>query len=298
MKGRVLVAVEIAVLAVACGSRTGLLVPEEEADASIDANVDHHVVDHVDVVDVVFPDVPIISDCPDAGETLVYVLGAANELYSFYPPTRAFKYIGTIACPSSSSAFSMAVSRSGIAFTCFFDGTLYEISTANAACKGTTYAQSAQIGQFGMGYAGAPDGGETLYAADHHNHLDTIDTTSFVSVAVGAFSPPETECELTGSSDGRLFGFCPAQGSSSFIEIDPQTAAIISSHQLSIGLNGSSYDFAFAFWGGEFWFFLSNGGANSTVTEYDPTTQTETDVATAPIAIVGAGVSTCAPLSF
>jgi hypothetical protein len=36
----------------------------------------------------------------------------------------------------------------------------------------------------------------------------------------------------------------------------------------------------------------------STVTEYDSTTQSETDVATAPIAIVGAGVSTCAPLSF
>jgi hypothetical protein len=291
-------AVVTLVVSAACGSRTGLLVPEEESDASVDAHPDHHIVDAADVVDVVFPDVPIISDCPDAGETLVYVLGADNELYSFYPPTREFKYIGTIACPSSSSPFSMAVTRSGIAFTCFFDGTLYEISTANAACKGTTYAQAAQFGQFGMGYAGAPDGGETLYVADHHDHLDTIDTTKFVASIVGSITPPQTECELTGTSDGRLFGFCPAQGFSWFIEIDPKTANTISSHKLAIGLNGSSYDFAFAFWGGKFWFFLSNGGVGSTVTEYDSTTQSETDVATAPIAIVGAGVSTCAPLSF
>ncbi|HEX4516565.1 MAG TPA: hypothetical protein VH054_23620, partial [Polyangiaceae bacterium] len=285
-------------VAAACGSRTGLLVPEEEEDASIDAHVDHHVVDAADVVDVVFPDVPIVSDCPDAGETLVYVLGAGNELYSFYPPTRAFKYIGTIACPSTSSAFSMAVSRSGIAFTCFFDGTLYEVSTANAACKGTTYVQATQFGQFGMGYAGIADGGESLFVADHHDHLDTIDTATFVGTTLGVINPPQAECELTGTNDGHLYGFCPIQGSSSLVEIDPKTAAIVSSHKLSIGLNSNSYDYAFAFWGGEFWFFLSTGGVLSTVTEYDPATQTETDVATAPITIVGAGVSTCAPLTF
>ena len=298
MKGRLFVAVEIAVLVVACGSRTGLLVPEEEADAGVDAHLDHQVVDHVDVVDVVFPDVPIISDCPDAGETLVYVLGTANELYSFYPPTRTFKNIGTIACPSSSTPFSMAVSRSGIAFTCFFDGTLYEVSTANAACKGTTYAQSGQFGAFGMGYAGIADGGESLFVADHHNQLDTIDTTTFVGSVVGKFSPPQSECELTGTNDGHLYGFCPSKGSSTLIEIDPKTAAILSTHTLAIGLFGMSYDYAFAFWGGLFWFFLSNNGALSTVTEYDPVTKIETNVATAPITIVGAGVSTCAPLSF
>ena len=124
--------------------------------------------------DVVFPDVPIVSDCPDAGATLVYVLGRANELYSFFPPTLGFTDIGTIGCPSTSSPNSMAVTRSGIAFAGFLDGHLFEVSTANAACKATPY-QPNQDGflTFGMGYAGDLDGGETLYVAgEHHDDVE------------------------------------------------------------------------------------------------------------------------------
>jgi hypothetical protein len=287
----------------ACGARTGLLAPETE-DASIDAAPDvHHdaaeepIEDAPDEISEAFPDVPIVSDCPDAGETLVYVLGAANELYSFYPPTLTFKNIGTIACPGQSSPNSMAVTRSGIAFTNFLDGRLYEISTANAACKATTYAPN-QHGwtTYGMGYAGQADGGETLYVAGNGTNqargLGTIDTTAFTLSVVGQFQPPQANCELSGTGDGHLYGFCPATTGSALVEIDPATAKIISSQKLAAGSNPTS--FAFAFWGGDFWIFTGNG--NSTVTQYDPVAQTEKTVTTAPIEIVGAGVSTCAPL--
>ncbi|HEY1955398.1 MAG TPA: hypothetical protein VGH28_07290 [Polyangiaceae bacterium] len=287
---------------VACGARTGLLAPEP-TDAALDAKHDAHDAaseDAIeeDVADVVFPDVPIVSDCPDAGDTLVYVLGAQNELYSFFPPTLSFTSIGTISCPGPSSPNSMAVTRSGIAFTNFLDGELFEISTANAACKKTTYKPN-QLNwtTYGMGYAGIADGGETLFVAGNGQNggsqgLGAIDTTAFTLSLVAQFQPSLPNCELSGTGAGQLFGFCPQGAGGLLVEIDPTTGKVISTHMLAAGSNATS--FAFAFWGGDFWIFTGNG--NSTVTKYDPVSQIESDVTTAPIEIVGAGVSTCAPL--
>ncbi len=296
-------------LVAACGARTGLLAPET-IEASVDAHPDVHDATAEDVFveedateedakeeDAVFPDVPIVSDCPDAGDTLVYVLGSKNELYSFFPPTLAFKPIGTISCTTNSTPNSMAVTRSGIAFTNFLDGELFEISTANAACKPTPYKPN-QLNwtTYGMGYVGAADGGETLFVAGNGTTfalgLGAIDTSTFKLDFIANFQPQVFNCELSGTGAGQLFGFCPFGSGSYLMEFDPQTAAVKSSHQLAAGAKQA---FAFAFWGGDFWIFTGNGGP-STVTKYDPNAQTETNVATAPIAIVGAGVSTCAPL--
>jgi len=295
------VAVMWIAFAAACGARTGLLGPEE-TDASVDSGLDVHdakkdtadVLDAMDAPeDVVFPDVPIISDCPDAGDTLVYLLGTGSELYSFEPTTLKFKHINTISCPQTTSGpNSMAVTRSGIAFTNFNSGELFEVSTANGACKATTY-QPNQKGwtTYGMGYAGNADGGETLYVSGFSNQgLAMIDTTSFTLVPISQYQPPsQFACELTGTGAGELYGFCPFGSGAYFFQIDPATAKILDSHQLSTG--GKAFAWAFAFWGGDFWLFL-----NGNVTKYDPVTQVETFVKQAPVQIVGAGVSTCAPL--
>ena len=298
MKKRALAVTLAMMLAAACGARTQLYSPEE-TDAAHDAHADVHDAAHEDAApeDVVFPDVPIISDCPDAGATLVYVLGAQNELYSFYPPTLGFTSIGTIQCPGKSSPNSMAVTRSGIAFTGFLDGTLFEISTANAACKGTTYKPNQDgFTTFGMGYAGDSDGGETLYVAGNTSGnmslgLGAIDTSAFTLGFIGQFQPKQPNCELSGTGAGQLYGFCPFMTGSFIITINTSNAKVIASHQLVAGANPTS--FAFAFWGGDFWIFTGNG--NSVITKYDPVAQTETPVGSAPIEIVGAGVSTCAP---
>jgi hypothetical protein len=296
------------VLVVACGSRTGLLAPEE-TDAAVDARPDVHDAGH-DVFDAAeedalppidaFPDVPIPTDCPDAAATLIYVITGQNELFSFYPPTLAFSKIGTVACPTKSTPFSMAVNRLGIAYSVFEDGNLFQVSTANAACKGTAY-QSGQLGwsTFGMGYAGEPDGGDTLYVAEGHytgnsKGLGTIDTTSFNLSFVGAFSPPLTQCELTGTGDGRLFAFCLPSGStgSTLAEINPSNANVIAENTLNVGSPNDA--FAYAFWGGDFWIFTAPS-STTTVTQYDPVTKIEKAVASLPSTVVGAGVSTCAP---
>ena len=299
----------------ACAARTGLDAPEEidaAVDVKHDVKPDVHDASVIDVVeedsvppiDVVFPDVPIVSDCPDAGSTFIYLLGSQNQLYSFYPPTLTATLIGKVGCTAQASPFSMAVDRQGTAYSVFTNGDLFEISTANASCKGTSY-QANQLGwtTFGMGYANIPDsgidGGDQLFVIEVDFNqpslgLGTIDTSTFTLTKVGSFSPDLTpECELTGTGDGRLFALCLSQQSGSTLaEIDPTSAQILGEDQLQIG--GGQEALAFAFWGGQFWIFTSPGNS-TTVTRYDPGTKVETQMTTLGAQIVGAGVSTCAP---
>jgi hypothetical protein len=300
-------------LFVACGSRTGLLAPEETDSSLVDVKPDHHDAheaeadaaeeDALPPIDVVFIDVPPIpTDCPDAGSTLIYVIGSGNELYSFYPPTVAFTKIGVVNCTNKSSPFSMGVNRLGIAYSVFDDGELFQISTANAACKPTTY-QTNQLGwsTFGMGYASLPDGGDQLFViqVDFQNPslgLGSIDTQTFQLSKVGSFQPDLTsECELTGTGDGRLFALCLSNDTNDGIlaEIDQQTAKVVGEDTLT-GLGSGQQALAYAFWGGDFWIFTAPGNTTN-VTKYDPIAKTLTKMTSLNAQIVGAGVSTCAP---
>jgi len=295
----------------ACGARTGLYEPiegdasspdahhdvvsEPDADAAVDAPEDA-----VPPIDVSV-DVPVINECPDAGATLVYVIGAGNELFSFYPPTLSFTLVGQVSCTQNSTPFSMAVNRGGTAYSVFSDGELFQVSTKNAACQPTSYTPS-QLGwtNFGMGYATLPDGGDSLFVVevDFKNPsqgLGTIDTSDFTLSKVGSFQPDLTpECELTGTGDGRLFALClPSDDSSAILaQIDPLTAKVVGEDQLSLGGGGQAL--AFAFWGGDFWIFTAPS-SQTTVTKYDPVTKQLTPETTLNAVIVGAGVSTCAP---
>ncbi|HEY1960608.1 MAG TPA: hypothetical protein VGH28_33585, partial [Polyangiaceae bacterium] len=215
-------------------------------------------------------------------------------------PTLGFSKIGDINCSQQATPFSMAVDRSGIAYSVFTDGNLFQVSTLNAACKPTTFKPNqAGISTFGMGFSGAADAGETLYiAADNDpqtSRLGSIDTQSLALTVIGAFHPQGgARCELTGTGDGRLFAFCLPQnggGSGTLVNLDPATAQIIS--QVSINVGSSQDAFAYAFYGGLFYIFTGTQG--STVTTFDPISLTTKTVASLGSTIVGAGVSTCAP---
>jgi hypothetical protein len=95
------------------------------------------------------------SDCPGGNLTNVFVVTEQNTLYSFAPTTAAFTKIGTLNCPAMNGAtpFSMAVSRQGVAYVLFSDGSLFRVSTIDASCSATAF-QPGQLGftQFGMGY--------------------------------------------------------------------------------------------------------------------------------------------------
>ena len=297
--------VAIVAMGVACGARTELGAPTL-ADASQDVTTDDaappdDALDDLPNIDE-FVDAPIPTDCPDAGDTLVYVISSENGLFSFYPPTLAFTKIGDIDCSSAASTpYSMAVDRTGIAYSVFADGTLWQIDTADAACSPTSYQPAPEnepFHNFGMGFAGDQNG-ETLYVADANFNVDSLglaslDTKTFTRTFIADFQPELPRCELTGTGDGRLFAFClfTSGTGSEIAEIDPKTAKVIAVNQLKVG--DASDAFAYAFWGGYFWIFTGPGGT-TTVTRYDPGSLTETTMTSFAQTIVGAGVSTCAP---
>jgi hypothetical protein len=295
-------------LAVACGARTDL---DVDLETSVDAEVpDVHVrdasVDRRDasmIIDVgpdLPDDIPITPQCPDGGPPYVYLITEQNELWSYLPPT-SFKKINDIQCPASGpSPWSMAVDRTGTAYSVFFQsGELFALNVGNASCKATSYKPK-QLGwtTFGMGYT-AEDGGERLYVAESQlggipsKGLGWIDTTTMKLSSIGSFSQPILATELTGTADGRLFGYSADKTSGSHIyEIDKTTAQIISDTKLQAG--GVNYAWAFAFYGGDFYVFTSPGGP-STVTKWDPVAKKESTVTTLNSTIVGAGVSICVP---
>ncbi len=320
------------VAAAACGARTGLDVPEpprprvdagpDVEDAGPDADAGPDVEDAgPDVIDAP-DDVPVVNDCTDAGVTYIYVVSEQNELFAFYPPDLSLKDIGTISCPDTGSPYSMAVDRDGIAYVVFTPtGNLYRVSTLTASCKPTAYKPGffGPNGEtFGMGFsADTADPGETLYIAsdDPSNggpqtpeQLGTIDVTTFQRSTVGKFSHVIGSAELTGTGDGRLYGFGvdDTQAMLSLVQIDKTNADILSTQPLLLpGGPQALVDWAFAFWGGDFYFFTStqaqasNGpNAATTIYRYTPgsTSPELVHVLDIPgVNIDGAGVSTCAP---
>jgi hypothetical protein len=300
----------------ACGSRTGLFADEyadttsdgstrdgSTTDAPTDRATQPDVIPPIDARPT--PDVDR-NDCPDAAATLVYVITTDNELFSFYPPDASFRLIGRIACPApqGTTPFSMAVDRTGVAQVLFNDGNLYRVSTLTAACTQTTFRPNQQgFSTFGMGYATkelGPD--ETLFvAADNRaaitRGLASIDTVgNYALTPIANFNPPIDRAELTGTGDGRLYGFYTKENAvGSFIgEIDKQSARVVGETQLRDVDQGSGW--AFAYWGGDFYLFTDPDGSQaSRVTRYRPSDNSTAVVANLGTLVVGAGVSTCAP---
>ncbi len=190
--------------------------------------------------------------------------------------------------------YSMAVDRGGTAYVVFSDGELFTVSTVDASCHKTKFVPDQHgFKTFGMGFSSdTNDPGETLFVAEADfsgpsQGLGTVDTSTFVLSFIGPFSQTIGRTEMTGTGDGRLFGFSLDQsGAGSHLsQFDKATAQILSTTTLKT-VGAADDAFAFAFWGGAFYFFTSPGGS-STVTRYDPTTGA--------LQPWGAGVSTCAP---
>jgi hypothetical protein len=303
MKGKKWIGV--ALVLAACGSRTALIV-DQALDASTDASVRDASVDRRDgfapdvipPIDVVLPDVLKPVDCADAAATYIYLFSDMGDLLSFDPLTNAVKNIGKVSCGTTLSPNSMAVDHLGIAYTDYYGpdaGQMFKLSTANASCYGTTYTPQMGFTKYGMAFLGDTDGGESLFIADTLSTtgaLASVDVKTFKLTYVGPFQPSLPSCELTGTGDGRLFAFCIESNGATLAQIDPATAKVIGADKLQTG--GPTYGFAFGFWGGDFYLFTGMSG--STITKFDPQSKKESVVGTTSQLIVGAGVSTCAPL--
>jgi hypothetical protein len=258
-----------------------------------------------------------MSGC-DGGATLIYVVTQTFDLMSFDPSTLTFNTIGRIQCPATGDPdlampFSMAVDQTGIAYVVYQDGELFRVSTANASCRATGFVPDQQrFVKFGMGYSRDSTGAsETLYVASDEDlgsglppRLGWIDTTNFHLNMIAPFSPAVSMAELTGTGSGGLYAFYSLSDAGSLSpptaigQVDPNTADVIG--QSNFSNLGLGCGWAFAFWGGDFYIFTTpspqNCPAPSIVTRFRPSDGSLKQVASAPGEIVGAGVSTCAPV--
>ena len=243
------------------------------------------------------------ANCP-AGQ-FVYVVTARDELYRFHPPTLSFRLISRLDCPARSyaSPYSMAVARDGTAHVVFNDGHLFRVDTETGACSASRFA-TGQSGftAFGMGFM-QDDGTEELfisassYMGGVGYQLGRMKFSGMSVDVVGVYDEISARSELTGTGDGRLFGAFEGQPYI-IAEIDPDNARILSqAPQDAVSYPPNTSNFAFAFWGGNFWLF-AGPGSSTDVFRYDPKHGTTEKVSRQPFAVVGAGVSTCAPIEF
>jgi hypothetical protein len=244
---------------------------------------------------------------PCAQETqYVYVVTAANTFHRFDPPSLTFSQIGKLNCPNTllATPFSMSVDRKGTAWVVFTSGKIYWVDIKTAECKDSGYVPN-QSGfkTFGMGFSSDAQNvaAETLYVSQSDlaasvTGLARIDTDSMKLTPLGVYDLlPGRRAEMTGTGAAQLFG--AFEGTPYVVaEIDKSNGNILSqAPQDAVKYAPNSSNFAFAHWGGDFWLFVGPG-TSTDVFQYKPSDGTTAKVKTVSDVIVGAGVSTCAPL--
>ena len=256
--------------------------------------------------------------CPDIEVPLddgIFVLSDDSELWKYYPETNNFTMLGNFNCNGMTSTFSMAVDRLGFAWVMFNSpqGEIWKIDVTN---PGNCIDPGYNPGQMGVGYFGMAfvsnsefDQCDSLYGntfngfggfTEGPNAGDFLNldpkTLQIKLISKSNFNG----AEMTGTGDGRVFSFGGVP--SKLIERDKATGQVLSTFPLNnLPLTNA---FAFAFFAGDFYFFTEADGnpfvSKVTVLDYDDSDMNGVqDLKTinnaAPIRIVGAGVSTCAP---
>lgn len=243
--------------------------------------------------------------CPDSAKT-VYVVDADNTFSSFDPATKTFHPLGELACPAAVGAgpFSMAVDRQAFAYVLYTSGEIFKVNTSTLACTKTTFAAANghPFAFFGMGFSADAVGAttDTLFIAGGLSYssgsatLARLNTATWQPSTVGQLSGWP---ELTGTGNAELWGFFPS-ASPKVAKIDKTTGTLGTTFTPS-SIAGTPRSWAFAFWGGRFWVFLERQNDAST-SVYEIRADTGALTVAVPDSgrhIVGAGVSTCAPVT-
>jgi hypothetical protein len=243
------------------------------------------------------------DNCSDDAK-LIYTVDQNNRLSKFDPATKSFMDLGNLSCPASPLAtpFSMGIDRNATAWVLYSSGELFRVDTTSLACTKSPWTQQAGLAQFGMGFSTDAAGGtqDTLFVAGGsavnltNATLARLDVNSFSATPLGTI---QGSPELTGTGNAELWGFFPDVSGSSVKQLDKSTGGVLKTFPLN-QLAGMPTAWAFAFHGGDFYIFLMKDLENATtVYQLDGMTgQVKDTRATGNRTIVGAGVSTCAPV--
>jgi hypothetical protein len=239
--------------------------------------------------------------CTEASQW-IYTVDQNATFSRFDPTTLTFTDLGVLSCPAQpgASPFSMAVDQNAVAWVVYTSGELFQVDTGTAACQATGFQPNQQgVLVFGMSFVFQPQTGlDTLFVAGGGQNWNTsgdLATIGFPSLVLSTIAPvPIGAGELAGTGDGELWDFVDSEdsfsGTATLAQLDPATAGVLTSFQYpSLTTQGG---FATKFWGGSFWIFLG-----PSVFEVPRATGVlSTAIANTGRDIVGAGVSTCAPV--
>ncbi len=264
------------------------------------------------------------ESCGTEGNDLIYVVDRNYRLLSFDPRALdgggdPFALIGELDCPAGApwpdwgggqaTPFSMSVDRDGMAWVLYTSGEIFKVSIQDASCIDSGF-QRGQEGfeLFGMGYVSDAEGSdqETLYIAggsaeqEDIGDLGRVAGGSMAVAMVGGLPDSEYPPELTGTGNGELYAYFPGRFDSWVARLAKTSADMEQSWDMQ-PINGEPRGWAFAHWGGKFYVFISTqgtfGGIKSQVRVLDPATGgEEAAISNSQYVVVGAGVSTCAPV--
>lgn len=247
----------------------------------------------------------------------VYVVDPDKRLYRFDPSVSspaAFKSIGKIGCATGTAGpNSMTVGRDGFAYVLYGEddymsvdgwscGGIYKVSISDGSCAGTTAFSCGTNGfkKFGMGFAseGTNSASEGLFVCDN---LDSprLGRLELASGAVTSVGKLPGLAEFTGNGKGELWGFFPEQSPPVIAKVDKASGALTEKISLAqLPSFGSSGAFAFAWWGGAFYIFYVVDSVDDSTNVWKLGTDGKLTkyISNTGLRIVGAGVSTCAPI--
>lgn len=241
------------------------------------------------------------SVCVEASQW-IYTIDEDGVLARFDPDTLKFTEIAKLRCPTSSGPNSMAVDQNAVAWVAYQDGNLFKVDTATGDCQSTSFVPNQHgMKKFGMGFVFDPSTGmDTLFIAGGPEIVasqSTLATVSFPDLIVSPVGVVDAGLpEMSGTGDRELWGFIPVGastlGSAALIRLDPDNGKTLESHEYT---DLKTYGgWAMKFWGGKFWVFL--GTSIYTISRDSPDRPRPVVLDTGRRQIVGAGVSTCAPL--
>ncbi len=254
--------------------------------------------------------------CPDQTK-LVYTLEQNQRIAKFDPSTGGFTQVGYIDCPGSNSffqPFGMSIDRFGTGYVLYWDYTdpnvtpqLFKFDTTTLDCTATAWAPQQGIKLFAMAYSTDTQGGfdDRLFLAGATTEtattlkLATLDTTTYSVTPINNIAG---WAEITGNSDAELWSFVAVASPPRIDKLDKTTGSVTQTFNIPALDPGSPVLWSMVTWGGDFWIFLkrdidpatkiyqidgTNGSVKNTI---------DTNSVGIPRNVLGASVSTCAPV--
>ncbi len=261
------------------------------------------------------------GDGCSAASKLIYTVDQGNVLYSFDATTKTFASLGTLNCPAGSGSsgaalyepFSMGVDRNSQAYVLYVDQNgidqpqVFKVDTTASGipCTATSFNGASGLAEFGMGFSTTTAGGDVdqLFiaggAAVSTTSPSTLATLNVTTMATTNIHSLTGSPELTGNANAELWGFFPDATNPKIGQINKTTGAVASVN-LPASMKGGPMDWAFAFYGGNYFVFLqrdaNTSDTDTTVYEVTPAGALVGMTSSNGKHIVGAGVSTCAPV--